>query len=124
LSIDSVKNRIQRLKEKEIVCIYKTSINYWKLGWDEYKLLIYPQNYSDEVESKIIDFLKSNPNCIDIVRTIGPWKLEAEFFAKKSQEIEEVISQMNEKFKGNILDLELSVMRNEELFACKDLLLD
>jgi len=124
LSIDAIKNRVSKLRQKGIVNIYKTSINYQALGFDQYKLLIYPGVYSNETESKIINFLKTTSNCINVVRTIGPWKLEAEFFAKKSQEVEDIINQLNQEFKGNILDFELSVMRNEEMFACKDLLLE
>jgi len=124
LSIDAIKNRIKNLKEKGIVQIYKTNINYEKLGFDHYKLLLFPRVYSDEKEREIMDFLKSKPSCINIIRAIGPWKLEAEFFAEKPQEIENIIYELNEKFKENILDLELSTLRNEELFACKDLLLE
>ncbi|MGV8151565.1 MAG: Lrp/AsnC family transcriptional regulator [Candidatus Nanoarchaeia archaeon] len=124
LSIDAVKYRIARLRKNNIVKIFKTKINYEKLGFDQYKLFIFPKNYSDAIEQKIIDFLKSTKNCINIIRTIGSWKLEVEFFAEKPGEIESILSELNEKFKDNILDLELSTLRNEELFACKELLLD
>ena len=124
LSIDAIKNRINRLKKNKIMDIYKTNINYELLGFDQYKLLIYPRIFSNKIEKELINFLKSTNSCIDIVRTIGPWKIEAEFCVKKSQEVEEIISKINEKFKGNVLDFELSVMRNQEMFACKDLLLD
>jgi Lrp/AsnC family leucine-responsive transcriptional regulator len=124
LSIDAIKNRINRLKQNKIIIIYKTKINYEKLGFDQYKLFIFPKVYSDKIETEIINFLKNTKNCINVIRIIGSWKIEAEFFAEKSQEIESIIYDLNEKFKDNILDLELATLRNEELFACKDLLLD
>lgn len=124
LSIDSVKNRIKRLKENNVVTIYKTAINYEKLGFDKYKMLLFPKIYSDKIEKELFSFFRNNKYCINVMRTIGPWKIEAEFLAKKPIEIEEIISQLNLKFKENILDLEVSTLRNEELFAGKDLLLE
>lgn len=124
LSLDAIKNRIIRLKENKIVTIYKTSINYKKLGFDHYKMLIFPKTFSNRTEEEIISFLRNISSCINIVRTIGPWKLEIEFLVKKTSEMDEMINQLNDKFKENILDIENSIIRNEELFACKDLLLE
>lgn len=124
LSIDSIKNRIKRLKTKRILNIYRTSVNYEALGYDHYKLFIYPKNYSDKEERRTISYLKENPYCINIIRTIGPWKLEAEFLVKDSQEIEDLIDNLIGKFNESILDIEAFLIRNEEIFACKNLLLE
>ncbi len=124
LSLDAIKNRIKRLKDNKIVSIYKTAINYEKLGYDKYKLLLFPKLYSDKIEQELITFFRSNRHCINSMRTIGPWKIEAEFLISKQQEMEEIIYELNQKFKDNILDLEFSTQRNEELFAGKDLLLE
>lgn len=124
LSWDAVKNRIDRLANKKIMQIYKAIINYSQLGFDHYKILIFPKKYSNKSEVEIIEFLKQSSSCINIIKTIGPWKLEAEFLVKDSNEIDEVMYSLNEKFGENILDLEVSIVRNEELFACKDLLLE
>jgi len=124
LSIDAIKNRIKKLDERKIVSIYKTKINYPKLGFDHYKILFFPKNYSNLKEIKLMEFLKQNKNCINIIRTIGPWKLEAEFLVKKTSEIEEIENNLYKNFQDEIRDLEISIIRNEELFACKELLLD
>jgi DNA-binding Lrp family transcriptional regulator len=124
LSIDATKKRIKKLEEKKILPIYKTNINYSLLGFNQYKMLIFPKNYSSESEKKIINFLENNKNCINIIRTIGSWKLEAEFLAEDISEIDNLTSELNEKFREEIGDIELSLMKNEELFACKDLLLE
>ncbi len=124
LSLDAIKNRMQRLKEKQIVSIYKTKINYEKIGFDYYKMLVFPRVYSEESEKNLIRFFRQNKSCMNVIRTIGPWKLEVEFLIQNTSEIDAIINSLNEKFKENILDLEVSIMRNEELFACKDLLLE
>jgi Lrp/AsnC family leucine-responsive transcriptional regulator len=124
LSIDAVKNRIQKLKENKIVNIYRTGINYEKLGFDSYKLLFYPKIYSEKIEKELIDFFRNNKNCIDIIRTIGPWKLEVEFLFKKTTEMDKLLDELYNNFKDNILDIDLSIFRNEEILACNELLLE
>ncbi len=124
LSIDATKNRIQKLKENKILNIYKTGINYQSLGFDSYKMFFYPRIYSEEIEEKLIAFFKNNKNCINIIRTIGPWKLEIEFLAQKTTEMDKLRDELYNNFKENILDIELSIFRNEEIFACKELLLE
>lgn len=124
LSIDAVKNRIQRLKENKIVDIYLTKLNYEKLGFDKYKLLFYPKIYSDKTEEALINFLKNSKGCVNIIRTIGSWKIEAEFLFKKTTEIDKLLDDLYDTFKENILDIEVSTLRNEEIFACNDLLLE
>lgn len=124
MSVDGVKNRVQRLKDKGIMSIYRTNINYAKLGFTHYKLLLFPRIYSDQIEKELLTFFKASPRCINSVRSIGPWKLEAEFLFKNTEEMNEVLDKLNDTFKENISDLEISQMRDEELFACKELLLE
>jgi Lrp/AsnC family transcriptional regulator, leucine-responsive regulatory protein len=124
LSIDATKNRLKKLSEKNILKIYKTSINYSLLGFSHHKILIFPKNYSTKSEAEIINFLKNSKNCINIIRTIGPWKLEAEFLIENLGEIDKITSELNEKYQKEISDIEISLIKNEELFACKDLLLE
>ncbi len=124
LSIDAIKKRIKKLEERKILPIYRTSINYLSLGFDHYKMLIFPKNYSNESERGVINFLKNNKSCINIIRTIGPWKLEAEFLAENISQIDQITDELNEKFQKEIRDIEISLIKKEELFACKELLLE
>lgn len=124
LSFDATKKRIAKLEENKIHACYKTIINYELLGFDNYKMLIFPKIYSDNSEQKIIDFLKQNPNCINAIRTIGPWRIEAEFLIDKTNKLDMIIDNLNEMFKENIMDLQIFLLRNEEIFACKELLLE
>ncbi|MEM4330715.1 MAG: Lrp/AsnC family transcriptional regulator [Candidatus Pacearchaeota archaeon] len=117
LSIDSTKKRILKLKKEGIIPLFKTKINYEKLGFDQYKLLIFPKRYSNQTEEGLINFFRKNKRCINIIRTVGPWKLEAELLVQDSSEVEEILNNLNEEFGEYILDIEASIIRNEEIFS-------
>ncbi len=124
LSIDAIKNRLNNLEKSGIQCIFKTVINYEKIGLSKYKLLIVPELYSDIIEIEIINFLKNKKETLNIIRTIGEWKLEVEFLIDDYKKLEQILFELNEKFEKYILNLEISIFRNEEIFACKNLLLE
>ncbi|MCX6741527.1 MAG: winged helix-turn-helix transcriptional regulator [Candidatus Parcubacteria bacterium] len=113
LSIDSVSKRIKKLKEDKIITFYSTKIDYNALGFEKYKLFLYAQNYSDEAEEKLIRFFKGIKNTINIIRIIGPWKLEIEFLIEKHQEFEEILSELQKNFSKNIQRLEYFIYRND-----------
>ncbi|MBR9706618.1 Lrp/AsnC family transcriptional regulator [Candidatus Pacearchaeota archaeon] len=122
LSIDSVSRRIKRLVKSKVIPFFSTSINYNKLGFEKYKLFIYVKNYSNDVEEKILDFLRTNKHTLNYIKMIGPWKLEVEFLVKNHDEFENILSLIQENFPDIIQKLEFSIFRNEVWFPCEKLL--
>jgi Lrp/AsnC family transcriptional regulator, leucine-responsive regulatory protein len=122
LSIDAVSKRIKKLKIKKIIPFFTTDIDYNKLGFEKYKLFIYVKNYSPEIENKIFDFLKYKKNTVNIIRILGPWKLEVEFLIKEHSEFEKILSELQKEFSGTIQRLDFSIVRNETLFPSEKLL--
>jgi len=122
LSIDAVSKRIKKLGVKKVIPFYTTNIDYNSLGFEKYKLFIYAENYSDGVESEMIDFLKSKKNTINIIRILGPWKLEVEFLIGEHEEFDKILSEMHKKFSANIHKLDYSIFRNEVRFPSEKLL--
>jgi calcineurin-like phosphoesterase len=92
------------------------------LGFEKYKLFIYTKNYSDEVEKELIAFLKSKKNTINLIRILGPWKLEVEFLIKEHDDFDKILSEMQKKFEKNIQKLDYSIFRNEVRFPSEKLL--
>ena len=122
LSIDAVSKRIKKLKVKNIIPFYTTNIDYNLLGFEKYKLFIYTKNYSDEIEGELISFLKSKKNTINIIRIIGPWKLEVEFLIKEHDDFEKILSEIQKQFSGDVQKLDYSIFRNEVRFPSEKLL--
>ena len=123
LSLDATKKRINKLRKNGVMSIHRTNINYDLLGFTHYKLLIFPKKYSQKKENEIKEVLKRTKGCINVVRTIGPWKIEAEFLFENNKEVDAILEKLEQNYSQEILDLEMSPVRNEELFACKELLL-
>ena len=122
LSIDSVSKRIKKLNEKKIISFYTTDIDYNLLGFEKYKLFIYVKKYSEDFERQLFDFLKTKKNTLNIIKTIGPWKIEVEFLIKEYDDFQKILSEMQEKFPEYILKSDFSIFRNEVWFPSENLL--
>ena len=116
LSIDSVSKRIKKLNERKIIAFHTTKIDYNLLGFEKYKLFLYTKNYSKEIEEKLFEFFKNIKNTINVIRIIGPWKLEVEFLIEKHQEFEGILSKVQESFSEDIQKLEYFIFRNDTYF--------
>ena len=123
LSIDSVSKRIKKLNGSKIIPFYTTEINYNLLGFEKYKLFIYVKKYSEEFEKKLFGFLKTKKSLLNVIRMIGPWKLEVEFLIEKHDEFQKILSELQEKYSDYIQGLDFSIFRNDLLFPSRDLLL-
>ena len=123
LSIDSVSKRIKRLNEKKIISFYTTDIDYNLLGYEKYKLFIYVKKYSDNFEKDLYSFFKSKKNTLNLIKLIGPWKIEVEFLIKEYDDFQKILSEMQEKFSDYILKSDFSIFRNEVWFPSENLLL-
>lgn len=120
LSLDTIKKRIAKLQEKGIICCMKTKINFAKLGYTTYKILVFPKSFS--AEKQIANYLKNKTEILNCIRTIGPWNIEIEAKVKNYAEVEALIFNLNEKFFNQIEKFEISPFTNEELFFNKQIL--
>jgi len=123
LSADSVSKRIKKLESKKIISFYPSNINYRFLGYEKYKLFVYVKDYSTEVEKKIFDYFKEVPNTLNIIRTIGPWKLEIEFLISTHDDFQKILSVFQENFSKYVLKIDFSIFRNDALFPSEKLLI-
>ena len=124
LSIDSIRNRIKKLEDLKIISQYYSKINYDILGYETYKLFIYVKNYSKEKEMKLLEYIKHKKNILNIVRMVGPWKVEAEFLIKHHDDFEEIFEDIYQKFPEIIKDLDYSIYKNLNYYPSDELMLD
>ena len=122
LSPDATKKRIQRLEKEQVIRRYTTAINYPKLGFEIYKVFIFVKEYTEEVEKKIIAKLSSYNNTRNLIRMVGPWKLEIEFICSNYDELFNILKDLRILFSENITSINYSIFRNEVYYPSKKII--
>jgi len=85
------------------------------------QMFVYVKDYSMEIENQLMEFLQGQKNAINVVRMIGPWKLEVEFLIEKHEVFEKILSEMQEKLASVIQKLDFSIFKNEVWFPAKEM---
>jgi Lrp/AsnC family leucine-responsive transcriptional regulator len=114
-TVDKVRSRLKRLKEKRIIFSHTAKIDYSKLGYEFYKSFVFVKNYDKKSEQKLLGYLEQNNNVIDYIRTVGPWTIEFESMVPNYQEYNNMIRDLRGRFPDIILDIESAIINNEEI---------
>jgi Lrp/AsnC family transcriptional regulator for asnA, asnC and gidA len=99
-TVDTIKNRIKRLKKLDVIQGYRVSIDYAKMGYQFYKVNINLNDYRDR--GKIIRFIRLDPHLIMIDKSIGYFDLELDFWVKNLNEFHEIMDKITVAFPGSI----------------------
>jgi DNA-binding Lrp family transcriptional regulator len=104
LSIDSVHNRIKEMMKKGVfeagIFIEPRVIGYPLLADIKIKL----KNISKEQRDKFINYLISHNRCIDLLSIMGDYDFTCVLIAKDSNDLEEISTEIRQKFKELILE--------------------
>lgn len=113
-TIDVIRYRLKKLKETGIIQGSRISIDYPKLGYQLYKVLITTQDLNKEIEKNIVEYCISQSNIIDIIiQGIGPWNIELQIDARDNQEFHKIFKNFKNKFNKIIRNHETLLMINE-----------
>lgn len=110
---NTVKMRIRRLTEAEIIKGYKTNANASLLGRQYVKALLKlaPLKPRDE---KAFFASSAKPSCVlYLTEVLGSWQLELEAEVERTSELDEVISSLRSEYPGVIIDFETLVVTKE-----------
>ncbi|HLC54096.1 MAG TPA: Lrp/AsnC family transcriptional regulator [Candidatus Nanoarchaeia archaeon] len=122
LSPDATKKRILGLEKEQIIRKYITKINYPKLGFETYKVFIFVKGYTEETEKKLIAKLSSYNSIRNIIRMVGPWKLEVEFMCNSYDDFFNLLKEIRTSFSENITSINYSIFRNDVYYPSKKVL--
>lgn len=109
----TVIKKIKNLQKKEILQGFTVFLDLKKIGIQFHKLCIYLQNYEKKQISKLISFLKANPNTIHLIKSLGSWELEVEIETEDSSNIHDYISELRNKFPETIKQIDLVTITDE-----------
>ncbi|MFZ5955475.1 MAG: Lrp/AsnC family transcriptional regulator [Nanoarchaeota archaeon] len=94
--------RIKELINKEVIREFSLHLNFKELRYDYYKVCFYTQNFTEKSEQEIVNWCESCPNAIYFVKKISPWTFEIEFETEDYKQLNNILSEIRNKF-GDII---------------------
>ena len=106
LTPNAIKERIKQLEKNEIILGYRVFINYQLLGFLHYRVFLHLESLTEEVERRIIQFLKHHKTCVSITKTIGYCELELRPICKSVDEFYELMEEIRNTFSDYLKEYE------------------
>ncbi len=106
-SVDVVKYRLKKLREKNIISGFTIQLDLEKLGYEYYSIFFNMHNLNEEIKNKILSFAQFHPNILFVVKVIGNYDLQIELEVKDYAELEKNLKEFRQQFAANIRDFEI-----------------
>jgi len=106
LSANGVKDKIRRLEKQKIIVVYKTKINYEKLGYLHFRCFIHLNNFSDSLYKKIKSFLKLKGNVESVSRYVGYSDIDFRCYSKNLSDFYDLTSAIKDNFLKEIINID------------------
>lgn len=104
VSRNTVKKRIDLLKEKGLILGFRTFPNLDKIGYQSDMLFLEINKLNRERESELFFYLQMLPQVTFVVRHIGRWKIGIEIETKTSAEFQKILLGIRSHFSDIITD--------------------
>ncbi|RJQ18159.1 AsnC family transcriptional regulator [Candidatus Woesearchaeota archaeon] len=112
-SIDTVRSRIKKLEEKQIILNYRIAVDFNKLGYEFFKAIIYFKKLSAQDEKSLFEWMRVHPNALYYIRSLAPWEVEFEFAVENYQQFNAIINELRKKYSSVIRNYEHLIMIDE-----------
>jgi len=107
VSPNTVSFRIKKLKDKGIIRGFKPLIHIGNIGYATYKIPLKFQNFTEERELEIINYLKTDVRVVSLIKMIGKWDFEIEFEVESKEGILDFTRGIRDEFKDIIKEFEV-----------------
>jgi DNA-binding Lrp family transcriptional regulator len=97
LSLDVVKYRLRRL-QKELILSNRAMINYSKLGYYHYVILLKMRQAAPEDESKLVSWCTFNHSVLYCSKRIGPYDFEINLAINSLAELNLLLDELKKEF--------------------------
>jgi Lrp/AsnC family leucine-responsive transcriptional regulator len=105
MTANGVKNKIKNLEKNNIISHYKTKINYEKLKFLHFRVLLKLENYSKDVYQKFEKYLISENNVESVGHYYGFADIDFRCYAKSMEEFNIFISKLKDEFIEDIIEV-------------------
>ena len=113
-TINTVKYRLKKLLDNNIIVGFRANININILEYQRYKVMLLLYNIDKNIMKKIIYFLGNEKNIVYITEAVGRSDLEFEIDVKNINELYEIMKKIRTKFSEVIKDHKLGLTLKEE----------
>jgi Lrp/AsnC family transcriptional regulator for asnA, asnC and gidA len=96
----TINNRINKLMKSGVIKAFRVGINFPKLGYKIFKTDIVLKDHNKL--SKIIEYIKRNPNLYEIIQSIGYTDIELVFILNSANQLHEIITDLSKKIPDTI----------------------
>ena len=114
MSPNGVKGKIKALEKKKLIIAYKAKINYEKLGFLHFRVLLHLDKFTTQLYSKIKTFLKEKGNVESVGRYVGYADVDFRCYAKDIVDFYNLISSIKNEFVENIIEVDSMLIFNWE----------
>jgi DNA-binding Lrp family transcriptional regulator len=98
LARNTVKNRILKLEEKEIIAGYKILVNFAHFDKQSFKIFIKYNNAKIDQEKSLLEFLENKKGILNTLKLLGKWNLDIELHIKNVKELQEFIIDLRNRY--------------------------
>ena len=123
LSRNTIKYRIEKLKQLNIISGYKLFFHPQSLGYNSYKLFFSMQKLSSQKDREFFEFANQHLNIIFALRKLSKWNYEFEIEVDDLDKLQNIIIDIRMRFKEFILDYDLFPILHDyriDLFPLKE----
>jgi DNA-binding Lrp family transcriptional regulator len=113
VSPNTISSRIKKMIERGIIRGFKPLIHLENIGYMTYKIPFKFQNYTEQREEEIIDYLKTDVRITGIIKLVGQWDFEIEFEVDSRQAMLDLTRNFRDKFKDVIKEFEIIPLYHE-----------
>jgi DNA-binding Lrp family transcriptional regulator len=124
VTVDILRSRMKRLEERGIIGWYAAAIDHTRLGMEFYKTFLYFDNLGKKEEAKLLEFCKSQPNIVHMVRLIGPWEIELEIMVENYAAYNKIMHELRAFFPNELRNIESAVMSEDYVFPARKTIFD
>lgn len=98
LTAKTVITRIKKLLKRGVLIGFKPALNVREINYMAFLLLIKCHNVIPEIEDKLVNYLKSHPNVVNMAKTLGEWDFEIHIEVKSWYVYRKIVIEIRQKF--------------------------
>lgn len=115
-TIDIVKYRMKKLKEKDVISGFTIQLDLEKIGYEYYSVFFYTHDLNPQAEKRMLTFAQFHPNILFVVKVLGSHDLQLEFEVKNYAELEANLKDFRKEFANHIRDFEILRVTKEHKY--------